>query len=80
MCCVLCHFSGVQLFAALWTRACQTPLPTGFSRQEYWRGLPCPPPEDLLNPGIKPEPLVSPACRQILYPLSHLEVLLKEQN
>ena len=37
------------------------PLSMGFSRQEYWSGLPCPPPGDLLNPGIKPASLVSPA-------------------
>ena len=33
----------------------------GFSRHEYWSGLPCPPPEDLSDPGIKPMPLMSPA-------------------
>ena len=33
----------------------------GFSRQEYWNGLPCPPPEDLPNPGIEPVSLTSPA-------------------
>ena len=37
-----------------WTVDCQAPLPMGFSRQEYWSGLPCPPPGDLPNPGIKP--------------------------
>ena len=36
------------------TVACQAPLPMGFSRQEYWRGLPFPPPGDLPNPGIEP--------------------------
>ena len=45
----------------LWTVACQAPLSMGFSRQEYWRGLPCPPPEDLPNPGIKLAFLMSPA-------------------
>ena len=35
----------------------------GFSRQEYWSRLPCPPPRDLPNPGIKPEPLKSPALQ-----------------
>ena len=40
--------------------------PWGFSRQEYWSGLPCPPPRDLPNPGIK---LGSPTLQQILYPL-----------
>ena len=42
------------LFANLWTAALQTPLSKGFSRQEYQSGLPCPPPGDLSNPGIKP--------------------------
>ena len=41
--------------------ACQAPLSIGFSRQEYWSGLPCPPPGDLPDPGIKPAPLKSPA-------------------
>ena len=39
-------------------RSHQAPLSTGFSRQEYWRGLPCPPPGDLPDPGIE---LKSPA-------------------
>ena len=34
----------VRLFPTLWTIACQAPLSMGFSRQEYWSGLPCPPP------------------------------------
>ena len=42
--------------------------PRGFSRQEYWSGLPCPPPGDLPNPGIKPS---SSHCRWILHHLSH---------
>ena len=37
-----------------WTVACQVPLSLGFSRQEYWTGLPFPTPGDLPNPGIKP--------------------------
>ena len=37
----------------------QAPLSMGFSRQEYWSGLPCPPPGDLLNPGIEPMSLIS---------------------
>ena len=45
----------------LWTVACQTPLSMGFSRQEYWSGLSCPPPGDLPDPGIKPASLRSPA-------------------
>ena len=56
--CVLSHFSCIQLFVTLWTVACQTPLSMGFSRWEYWSGLPLPPPGDLPYPGIKS---VSPA-------------------
>ena len=60
MCCaVLSHFSYVQLFATLWAVAHQAPLSMGFSRQEYWSGLPFLPPGDLPEPGIKP---VSPAA------------------
>ena len=43
------------------TAACQFPLSVGFSRREYWSGLPFPPPGDLPNPGVDPESLVSPA-------------------
>ena len=50
---MLSHFSGVLLFATLWTVACQDPLPMGFSRQEYWSGLSCLSPGDLPNPGVK---------------------------
>ena len=39
----------------------QVPLSMGFSRQEYWSGLPCPPPGNLPNPGIEPAFLTSPA-------------------
>ena len=41
--------------------ACQAPVSMEFSRQEYWSGLPCPPPEDLPIPGIEPGSLTSPA-------------------
>ena len=41
------------LFATPWTVAHQAPLSMGFSRQEYWRGLPCPSPGNLPNPGIE---------------------------
>ena len=50
--------SRVQLFA--WTVAYQAPLSMGFSRQEYWSGLPFPFPGDLPNPGIEPK---SPALQ-----------------
>ena len=58
---VLSHFSCVQLYATLWIVAHQALLSMGFSRQEYWTGLPCPPPGNLLNPGIEPISLMSPA-------------------
>ena len=44
-----------------WTVACQAPLAMEFSRQEYWSGLPFPPPRDLPNLGIEPTSFVSPA-------------------
>ena len=52
--------SRVRLFETAWTVAYQGPLSMGFSRQEYWSGLPFPSPGDLLNPRIKP---VSPALQ-----------------
>ena len=57
--------------ATLWTIACQPLLSMRFSRQEYWSGLPCPPPRDLPDSGIEPISLMSPAFRQFLYPLNH---------
>ena len=67
--CILSHFSNVQLCATLWTVAPQAHLSMGFSRQEYWNGLPCPPPGDLLDPGIESTPhYVSGIGRQVLYP------------
>ena len=47
--------SRVRLFVTPWTVAHQAPLSMGFSRQEYWSGLPVPSPGDLPNPGIEPE-------------------------
>ena len=52
--------SRVRLFATPWTVAHQTPLSMGFSRQEYWSGLPFPSPGDLPDPEIKP---VSPTLQ-----------------
>ena len=51
VCAVLNCFSRVQLFVAPWTVACQAPLSMGFSRQEHWSGLPCPPPGDVATQG-----------------------------
>ena len=58
---ILSHFSRVRLFAALWTVAHQALLSMGSSRQEYWSGLPCPPPGDLPDPGLGHVSLTSPA-------------------
>ena len=55
---LVCVLSLAQLFATPWTAAHQAPRSMGFSRQEYWSGLPFPSPGDLPNPGIEP---VSPA-------------------
>ena len=52
--CMLRQLIRVQLFVALWTAACQASLSMEFSRQEYWSGLPCPPPGDLPDPRIEP--------------------------
>ena len=49
--------SCVRLFVTPWTVAHQAPLSMGFSRQEYWSGLPFPSPGDLPNPGIEPRSL-----------------------
>ena len=62
-------FSPVQLLGALWTAALQATLSTGFSGQEYWSGLPCPPPGDLLEPGT--EPSSSALQADFFYHLSH---------
>ena len=66
---VLIHFSCVWLFVTPQTVTCQAPLSMGFSRQEYWSGLPCPPPGDLLNPGTK-RSFPSVFKRQIIQPTS----------
>ena len=57
---MLSLFSPVRLFGTIWTTAHQAPLSMGFSRQEYWSGLPCPSPGDLPGPGIEPTSLASP--------------------
>ena len=59
--CILSHFSHCWLFATPWTVAHQAPLAVGFCRQEYWSGLPCPPPGDLPDPGIES---TSPALQE----------------
>ena len=59
--CMLSHFSCVWFFLTPRTVACQVPQSVGFSKQEYWSRLSCPPPQDLPDPGIKPKSLLSPA-------------------
>ena len=69
--CMLSCFSWVRLFATPCTVACQCSLSMGFSKQEYWSGLPCPHPGDLPNPGLEPMSPVSPAFQLDSLPLSH---------
>ena len=63
--------SRVRLFVIPWTVVYQASLSMGFSRQEYWSGLPFPSPGDLPDQGSNPGLL---HCRQTLYPLSHIRV------
>ena len=64
---MLSRFSHAQLFATLWTVACWAPLSMGFSGQEYWSGLPCPPPGDLPHPGMEPSSLASPVLAGVFF-------------
>ena len=67
---MLSRFGHVRFFPTLCTVACQASLSMGFSRQEYWSGLPFPPPGDLLDPGIKPTCLASPALAGKFFTIS----------
>ena len=58
--CAVLNRSVVSDSATPWAAVCQAPLSMGFSRQEYWSGLPCPPPGDLPNPWLEPR---SPASQ-----------------
>ena len=68
---MLSYFSHILFFAAQWTVACQSPLSMGFFRQEYWNGLPCPPPGDHPDPGIEPVSPASPALHVSSLLLTH---------
>ena len=57
-------------YTTLWPIARQAPLSMGFSRQEHWNRLPCPPPGDLPDPGIEPLSLMSPALAGGLFTTS----------
>ena len=70
--CVPSCSTHLRFFVTLWTLALQGPLPMGFSRQEYWSGLPCSPPGDLPDPGIEPASPVSLALQVDSLPLSQL--------
>ena len=67
--------SRVQLFATPWTVAHQAPLSMGFSRQEYWSGLPFPSQGDLPDPGIEPR---SPALQADALTSESLPKLLRK--
>ena len=71
---VLTCFSPVSLLSTPWTVAHQVPLSLGFSRQEYWSGLPFPSPGNLSHPGIKP---MSPTLQADSLPVSYQERQLK---
>ena len=64
---LLSHFNHAQLFATSWTVAHQASLSLGFSRQEYWSGLPCPAPGDRPDPGTEPASLMSPALAGVFF-------------
>ena len=68
--CVCVCTAGSDSLWPPWTVAHQAPLSMGFSRQEYWSGLPCPSPGDLSNPGIKAASLVFPALAGGLFTTS----------
>ena len=76
--CVLNCFIHVQLFVTLWTVVGQAPPSMGFSRRDYRSGLPCPPPRNIPNPGIKLQSLISPALAGGFFTISTIwEVLSK---
>ena len=68
-------FSCLRLFLVPWTASCKAPLFMGFSRQEYWSGLPFSFPEDLPDPRIKLTSHISTCIgRQVLYHQCHLGI------
>ena len=77
MCHAVLTLSCVRLFVTPWSVAHQALLSTGFSRQEYWGGVPCPPPGDHPNRGIEPRSL---AFRQIPYHLSHQGIAMLKND
>ena len=65
---LLSHFRYVRISVTLWTVTFQGPLSMGFSRQEYWIELLCPPSGDLPDPGIEPTSPVSPVLQEVSLP------------
>ena len=65
--CMQANSLQLRLFVTLWMVARQTPLSMGFSKKQLWGGLPCPSPEDLLNPGTELSSHVSFIGRWVLY-------------
>ena len=78
--CVCQLLSCIQLFVTPWTVAHQASLSMGFSRQEDWSGLPCPPQGDLPDPGIKPASPALQADSLPSEPLGKPEARWKEPN
>ena len=74
---MLSCFSPGQLFAASWTIVCQASLSMGFSREEYWSGLPWPPPGDLPNPEVEPRSLVPPASAGVSFTTRAASILVQ---
>ena len=78
----VCVLSHLPLFETPWTAAHQTSL-SKFSRQKSWSGVPFPLPGDLLNAGIKPTPLASPALAGRVFtsePPGNATILLDEHH
>ena len=75
--CVLSCLNHIWLFATLWTVVCQTLLSMRFFRQEYWSGLPFPPPGNLPNPGTERVSYVFCFARQIIYHWATRQALKK---
>ena len=64
------HIVKAMVFPVVWTIVPQAPLSTGFSKQEYWSGLPFPSPGDLPDPGIEPTYLMSPSLAVMVFTTS----------
>ena len=77
--CVLSTLVVSDSLGPPWTVALQAPLFVGFSRQEYWSGLPCPPPGDLSYRGVEPMSLMSPALANGFFTIVFFVFLLSEK-